>query len=110
MKGIEYRGVISVDGPIVVVERPEKVFYGETVFVRDKSGEKRAGRVIDVSETAAIVQIFGDTTGIDINDSSFEFLEKKYEYLKVDGFEIPQKVDSNGEMIEENKESEEVAC
>ena len=38
MKGIEYRGVISVDGPIVVVERPEKVFYGETVFVRDKSG------------------------------------------------------------------------
>lgn len=79
MKGIEYRGVISVDGPIVVVERPEKVFYGETVFVRDKSGEKRAGRVIDVSETAAIVQIFGDTTGIDINDSSFEFLEKPLE-------------------------------
>ena len=79
MKGIEYRGVISVDGPIVVVERPEKVFYGETVFVRDKSGEKRSGRVIDVSETAAIVQIFGDTTGIDINDSSFEFLEKPLE-------------------------------
>ncbi len=79
MKGIEYRGVISVDGPIVVVERPEKVFYGETVFVRDKSGEKRAGRVIDVSDSSAIVQIFGDTTGIDINDSSFEFLEKPLE-------------------------------
>lgn len=46
----------------------------------------------------------------EIKKNSFEFLEKKYEYLKVDGFEIPQKVDSDGEMIEENKESEEVAC
>lgn len=79
MKGIEYRGVSSVDGPIVVVQRTEKVFYGETVCVRDRSGEKRAGRVIDVSEKNAIVQIFGDTTGIDINDSSFEYLDKPLE-------------------------------
>ena len=62
MKGIEYRGVMSVDGPIVAVKRTENVFYNETVCVRDKKGEKRIGRVIDLSETAAVVQIFGDTT------------------------------------------------
>ena len=76
MKGIEYRGVMSVDGPIVAVKRTENVFYNETVCVRDKKGEKRIGRVIDLSETAAVVQIFGDTTGIDISLSTFEFLDE----------------------------------
>ncbi len=79
MTGIEYRGVQSVDGPIVVVRRTENVFYGETVCVRDRSGEKRTGRVVDVSEEAAVVQIFGNTTGIDLSESSVEFLEKPLE-------------------------------
>ena len=43
MRGIEYRGVTSVDGPIVVVQRTENVFYNETVCVRDRQGEKRLG-------------------------------------------------------------------
>ncbi len=75
MKGIEYRGVLSVDGPVVAVKRTENVFYNETVCVRDKKGEKKIGRVIDLSKDAAVVQIFGDTTGIDISSSTFEFLD-----------------------------------
>ena len=76
MKGIEYRGVLSVDGPVVAVKRTENVFYNETVCVRDKKGEKKIGRVIDLSNDAAVVQIFGDTTGIDISSSTFEFLDE----------------------------------
>ncbi len=76
MKGIEYRGVLSVDGPVVAVKRTENVFYNETVCVRDKKGEKKIGRVIDLSKDAAVVQIFGDTTGIDISSSTFEFLDE----------------------------------
>ena len=76
MKGIEYRGVQSVDGPVVAVKRTENVFYNETVCVRDKKGEKKIGRVIDLSKDAAVVQIFGDTTGIDISSSTFEFLDE----------------------------------
>ncbi len=79
MKGIEYRGINSVDGPIVAVRRSENVSYGEVVYVRDKSGEKRTGRVIDVSEKYAVVQIFGTTTGIDLDSSSIEFLEEPLE-------------------------------
>ena len=56
MKGIEYRGVLSVDGPVVAVKRTENVFYNETVCVRDKKGEKKIGRVIDLSNDAAVVQ------------------------------------------------------
>ena len=79
MKGIEYRGVNSVDGPIVVVRRTENIFYNETVSVRDRNGDKRLGRVIDMNEKAAVVQIFGSTTGIDLEESSFEFLDKPLE-------------------------------
>ena len=31
MKGIEYKGVTSVDGPIVIVKRKENVFFGEII-------------------------------------------------------------------------------
>ena len=79
MKGVEYRGVKSVDGPIVVVKRSENVFYNETVFVRDRFGVKRTGRVIDLSDDVAIVQIFGSTTGIDLKETTVEFLEEPLE-------------------------------
>lgn len=79
MKGVEYRGVKSVDGPIVVVKRSENVAYNETVYVRDRFGEKRTGRVIDVSDEVAIVQIFGSTTGIGLKDTTVEFLEEPLE-------------------------------
>lgn len=79
MKGVEYRGVKSVDGPIVVVKRSENVAYNETVYVRDRFGEKRTGRVIDVSDEVAIVQIFGSTTGIDLKETTVEFLEEPLE-------------------------------
>lgn len=74
MKGIEYRNVQKVDGPIVAVERSENVAFNDTVFVRSKNGEKKLGRVIEMNEKAAIVQIFGDTTGIDLQEASIEFL------------------------------------
>ncbi len=80
MKGIEYRGISSVDGPIIVVRRAEKeVFYNEIVYVRDKKGEKKTGRVIDLNEDTAIVQIFGSTTGLDLDETSVEFLDEPME-------------------------------
>ncbi len=79
MKGIEYRGVTSVDGPIVVLKRTENVFYNETVYVRDRYGQKRTGKVVDISGKAVIVQVFGSTTGLDLDDSTFEFLQEPLE-------------------------------
>ena len=79
MKGIEYAGLESVDGPIVVVKRSENSSFDEVVYVRDKNGEKRTGRIIDLNEESAVVQIFGSTTGLDLNESSIEFLEEPME-------------------------------
>lgn len=85
MKGIEYKGVNSVDGPIIIVRRSENVFYGEIVAVLDRFGEKRVGRIIDVSEEYAVVQIFGSTTGIDLEETRVEFLDTPMELRVGDG-------------------------
>lgn len=79
MKGVEYKGCNSVDGPIIVVRRSENIFYGEIAAVRDRFGAKKIGRVIDVSEEYAIVQIFGSTTGLDLDVTTLEFLETPME-------------------------------
>jgi len=79
MKGVEYKGLSSVDGPIIVVRRSENIFYNEIVYVRDKFGEKKVGRVIDLNKDTAVVQIFGSTTGLDLNDTSIEFLGEPME-------------------------------
>lgn len=79
MRGVEYKGVESVEGPIVVVRRSENVSFGELVAIRDRHGDKRVGRIIDLSSEYAIVQVFGSTTGIDLQDSRIEFLETPME-------------------------------
>lgn len=79
MRGIEYRGVVSVDGPIIIVKRRENVFYGEIASVRDPSGEVRTGRIIDISAEYCVVQIFGSTSGLGLDNTSVEFLESPME-------------------------------
>ena len=85
MKGVEYRGVTSVDGPIIVLKSTENVFYKETVCVRDRNGVKRTGKVVDISESAVVVQVFGSTTGLDLDETSFEFLDEPLELRVGDG-------------------------
>ena len=85
MKGVEYKGCNSVDGPIIVVRRSENIFYGEIAAVRDRFGAKKIGRVIDISEEYAIVQIFGTTTGLDLDETTLEFLETPMELRVGDG-------------------------
>ena len=73
MKGLEHRGLTRVEGPIVVLERPEDVGLGDLVVVRDRERGERAGRIIDLSDAAVVVQVFGSTTGLSTEGSSVEF-------------------------------------
>ena len=79
MKGIEYKGLASIDGPIIIVKRRDNAFFGEITAVRDRAGTIRTGRVIDLSEKYCVIQIFGTTSGLDLTETSVEFLEKPME-------------------------------
>jgi V/A-type H+/Na+-transporting ATPase subunit B len=79
MRGLEYRGLSRVEGPIVILERKENVGFEELVRIYDRSGEMRTGRVMDVSEKFVALQVFGTNNGLSIDDTSVEFLGRPME-------------------------------
>ena len=55
---IEYLGLSSVEGPLVVLEGVQDAFYDEIVeFVVDHK-TKKMGRIVELNEDKAIIQVF----------------------------------------------------
>jgi V/A-type H+-transporting ATPase subunit B len=59
-----------------VAANPGGVGLGELVSIRDREGDVRFGRVMDLSETAVAVQVFGSTSGIDTAMARVQYLER----------------------------------
>jgi V/A-type H+-transporting ATPase subunit B len=72
--GQEVIGVSRIEGPIVVVEGAGSVGYDEVVEVIDSQGRLRRGRVLEVGEDMAVVEIFAGTTGLSIDGTRVRFL------------------------------------
>ncbi len=70
----EYQTVTNIEGPLIFVDKVENVGYSEIVEVRLPNGEKRKGQVLDTSKGKAVIQIFGSTTGLDIEKTRVKFL------------------------------------
>ncbi len=70
----EYKTITQIAGPLVFVSDVSGVGYNEIVEIMLPSGERRKGQVLDVSETAAVVQVFGPTSGINTTQTSVRFL------------------------------------
>jgi len=79
MKGLEHRGLKSVEGPILILEKTEDVGFGEQVIVYDRDGGQRAGKVIEISRESVAVQIYGTNTGLSIDGCRVEFRERPME-------------------------------
>jgi V/A-type H+-transporting ATPase subunit B len=79
MRGIEYRGLSRIEGPVVITERSRNVGFNEVVAVYDREDGKRLGRVVDMSEAWTAIQIFGSNTGLSAGESRVEFLGKPME-------------------------------
>jgi len=72
--GQEVVGVGRIEGPIMVVEGGTGVSYDEVVEIKDSRGQLRRGRVLEVGEGVAIVQVFAGSTGLSIDGTSVRFL------------------------------------
>ena len=70
----EYQTVIAIEGPLIFVDEVENVGYNEIVEVKLPNGEKRKGQVLESSKGKAVVQIFGSTTGLDIQKTKVKFM------------------------------------
>ena len=72
--GQEVIGVSRVEGPILVVERAGDIGYDEVVEVIDSQGRVRLGRILEVGENMAVVEVFSGTTGLSIDGTNVRFL------------------------------------
>ena len=72
--GQEVIGAARIEGPIVVVEGVDGVGYDEVAQVIDAQGRIRRGRVLEVGEGLAVIEVFAGTTGLSIQDTRVRFL------------------------------------
>lgn len=75
----EYRTIKEVVGPLMVVEKVENVKYDELVEIELQNGELRRGRVLEINEDKAVIQLFEGSAGINIKNSKAKFLGRPLE-------------------------------
>lgn len=69
----EFRTVKQIRGPLIFVDRVSDVAFDEMVEVIDPAGHVRVGRVLEVDNNVAIIQLFLSTEGLDINRTRVRF-------------------------------------
>ncbi len=75
----EYLTVNSISGPLVIVEKTRDVKYAELVEVEFSNNEIRRGKVLEVQEDKALIQMFEGTIGLDVENSKVRFLGRVQE-------------------------------
>ena len=79
LAGVEYTSIGEIKGPLMVVEGVTTAAYDELVEIETADGERRLGRVLEVGEGRAVVQVFEGTQGLGIEGTKARFLGKTME-------------------------------
>ena len=69
----EYVGVNEISGPVMAIEGIHNVGYNELVEIVDGRGRRRLGMTLEVSEGAAVVQVFEGTSGLRLGGTRVRF-------------------------------------
>ena len=95
----EYRTITDLSGPLMMVEKVADVRFDELVEIELATGERRRGRVLEITTDRALVQVFEGTTGIDLNATKVRFLGKVLT-LPVSGDMLGRIFNGRGEPID----------
>ncbi|OIO49123.1 V-type ATP synthase subunit B [bacterium (Candidatus Gribaldobacteria) CG10_big_fil_rev_8_21_14_0_10_41_12] len=71
-----YKTIQEAAGPLVVVGGVENIKYEEMVEIEMQNGQIKRGRVLEVSQDVAIIQMFEDIRGLNLKNSKAKFLAK----------------------------------
>jgi V/A-type H+-transporting ATPase subunit B len=73
---IEYRALTYISGPLLFVRNAGDLAYNAIVDIKDGAGRVRGGQVIEVSEEYAVIQVFEETSGLDLARTSVSLVER----------------------------------
>lgn len=115
--GKQVHGIAHVEGPLIVAEGIGSVAYDEIVEVTDSQGQIRYGKVLEVGEGFAVIEVFSGTSGLSLEETSVRFMGHSLQIpvseemlgrifnsfgQPIDGFPDPiasKMADINGEVI-----------
>ncbi|MBQ9442671.1 MAG: V-type ATP synthase subunit B [Lachnospiraceae bacterium] len=75
----EYRTIQEVAGPLMLVRDVENVAFDELGEIELSNGEKRRCRVLEIDDGNALVQLFENSTGLNLESSKVRFLGRTME-------------------------------
>ena len=70
-----YTSINYISGPLLFVEGAKDLSYGAIVDIHVQDGSVRGGQVIEVSERNAVIQVFEETRGMDLAQTSISLRE-----------------------------------
>lgn len=99
----EYRTIREVAGPLMMVSDVENVKYDELGEIELPSGETRRCKVLEINGTNALVQLFENSAGINLEGSKVRFLGRGME-LPVSPDMLSRVFDGLGHPIDDGPE------
>ncbi|MEA4825405.1 MAG: V-type ATP synthase subunit B, partial [Clostridium sp.] len=75
----EYKTVREVVGPLMLVDGVSGVAFDELVEIELQTGEIRHGRVLEINNDKALIQLFEGSTGINLKETKTRFLGRPLE-------------------------------
>ena len=83
--------IAEIAGPLILVQDVSGVAYDELVEIKLRSGETRLGKVLEIEEDKALVQVFEGTEGMDVTTLDIRFRGR--------GLELPVSPDITGRIF-----------
>ncbi len=66
---IEYLGLSEINGPLIAVEGVQDGFYEEMVEFTVNGKQKKLGRIVEINEDKAVIQVFESTDEMSLTNS-----------------------------------------
>ena len=66
---IEYLGLSKINGPLVVLEGVQNASFEEIVEITVDGKEKKLGRIVELYEDKAIIQVFEGNDGMSLKNT-----------------------------------------
>lgn len=70
-----YRTISSIRGPLIFLEKVLSCRIGEIVRIVSPSGEEREGEVLKIEGNTVLIEVFGETKGLDIKNTRVIFTD-----------------------------------
>ena len=66
---IEYLGLSEINGPLVVLEGVKNASYEEIVEFHMDDGTQKIGRIVEIYEDKAVIQVFEGTDNMSLSNT-----------------------------------------